>query len=133
LDSYFEAGRRLRHTYQSQQISGAIRVAPRARFSWTPIQSIRTILRGGAGYFYDRVPLNVYGYNRYSDRIVTFYDPVTGDIASGPFRYLATLGQSRVRFPFVSQKPIDGNFSPRSLVWSAQLEQTITHSLSCGR
>ena len=32
-------------------------VAPRAGFAWTPTASRRTIVRGSAGLFYDRVPL----------------------------------------------------------------------------
>jgi hypothetical protein len=35
------------------------------------------------------------------------------------------LGQSRVRSPFVFQRPIDGNFSPRSVNWSAEIEQPL--------
>jgi hypothetical protein len=46
-----------------------------------------------------------------------------GEIASGPTVYLNTLGQGRVRFPFVFQKPQDGNFSPRSGNWSIDMEQ----------
>jgi len=70
------------------------------------------------------VPLNVYGFNRYPNRLVTFYDGA-GNISLGPFLFVNTLGQSRVRFPFISQRPIDGNFSPRSMIWSMQLEQPL--------
>jgi hypothetical protein len=111
---------------EAQQISGAIRVAPRAAYAWTPLPSTGTVFRGGFGLFYDRVPLNVYGFNRYPNRVVTYYD-AAGDVTAGPYLYLNTLGQNRVRFPFVSQQPMDGNFSPRSTVWSAQVEQPIGH------
>lgn len=110
---------------EAQQISGAFRVAPRIGLSWTPSARTGTIVRGGAGLFYDRVPLNVYGFNRYPNRDVTFYDG-HGNITLGPFLFLNTLGQNRVRFPFVSQRPIDGNFSPRSEIWSLQVEQPLT-------
>lgn len=113
---------------ESQQISGAFRVAPRLGLSWSPLAHTGTVLRGGAGLFYDRVPLNVYGFNRFPDRHVTFYDGA-GSITAGPFLFLNTLGQSRVRFPFVSQSPVDGNFSPRSEVWSMQVEQPLTRRL----
>ena len=113
---------------EAQQISGAIRVAPRGGLAWTPVARTRTIIRGGAGFFYDRVPLNVYAFNRYPDRLVTVFD-ATKAVVSGPTLYLNTLGQTRVRRPFLSQTPTDGNFSPRSIVWSAQVEQPVTNWL----
>ena len=113
---------------ESQQISGAFRVAPRGGIAWTPSDKLRTVLRGGAGYFYDRVPLNVYAFNRYPSRLITEYD-TAGDVVSGPTLFLNTLGQNRVRRPFISQTPTDGNFSPRSLVWSLQAEQPLTRWL----
>ena len=112
----------------SQQISGTLRVAPRFGFVWRIPGPTQTILRGGYGYFYDRVPLNVYAFNRYPDRVITDYAP-DGSILSGPILYLNTLGQNRVRRPFVSQAPIDGNFSPRSTIWNLQIEQSITKKL----
>jgi len=113
---------------ESQQISGAFRVAPRGGLGWMPVARTHTMIRGGFGYFYDRVPLNVYGFNRYPSRVVTYYD-ADGNVSAGPFLYVNTLGQSRVRFPFVSQKPIDGNFSPRSSIWSMQVEQPLGRRL----
>lgn len=109
---------------ESQQISGAFRVAPRGGFSFVPVPEWQTTFRGGFGFFYDRVPLNVYAFNRYPNRIITLYD-TTGAITSGPTLYVNTLGQSRVRFPFVRQQPKDGNFSPRGNIWSFQVEQPI--------
>lgn len=113
---------------EAQQISGAFRVAPRMGFVATPLPNTGTVFRGGFGFFYDRVPLNVYAFNRYPNRVITFYDG-EGEVSAGPYLFLNTLGQNRVRAPFVSQQPIDGNFSPRSTVWSLQVEQPVTKIL----
>ena len=113
---------------ESQQISGAYRTAPRAGLAWNPLPAAGTTVRAGFGYFYDRVPLNIYAFNRYPDRVLTAYDSA-GEIAAGPFLFLNTLGQVKVRHPFLYQKPIDGNFSPRSATWTVQIEQPATHFL----
>jgi hypothetical protein len=116
----FDLGTRV----ESQQISQAYRVAPRAGLAWNPIPGQGTTVRGGFGFFYDRVPLNVYAFNKYPDQILTYYD-ASGEISAGPFRYLNTLGQTKVKHPFVFQQPIDGNFSPRSVNWTMQIEQPV--------
>ena len=110
---------------ESQQVSGAYRVAPRIGFAWNPIEGQGTTIRGGAGYFYDRVPLNVYCFNKYPDQVQTFYGP-DGEITDGPFVYLNTLGQVQVHHPFLFQSPQDGNFSPRSTNWMIQIEQPVS-------
>ena len=113
---------------ESQQVSHAYRVAPRVGFAWTPIEGQATTIRGGAGYFYDHVPLNVYCFNKYPDQIQTFYGP-DGEITAGPYLYLNTLGQTKVRHPFTFQGPEDGNFSPRSINWMLQIEQPVSPHL----
>ncbi len=113
---------------ESQQVSGAFRVAPRGGLAWSPFAGTGTVVRAGFGLFYDHVPLNIYAFNRYPDQQITLYG-ADGAVAAGPFLYLNTLGQSKVRFPFVSQKPIDGNFSPRSANWSLSVEQPILPQL----
>ena len=45
------------------------------------------MVRGGVGVFYDRVPLNVYGFSSYPEQIVTRYGP-DGSIIYGPQMFL---------------------------------------------
>ena len=113
---------------ESQEVSGAFRVAPRGGLAWNPIPGQGTTVRGGFGFFYDRVPLNVYVFNKYPDQSITYYD-AAGNVSGGPYLYLNTLGQAKVRHPFIFQEPIDGNFSPRSINWTMQVEQPVGHYL----
>lgn len=113
---------------ESQQISGAFRVAPRAGLAWNLFRSRGTVVRAGFGLFYDRVPLNLYAFNRYPDQLITTYAS-DGTIVAGPTLYLNTLGMTQVHSPFVSQKPMDGNFSPSSANWSVSLEQPVKRAL----
>ena len=113
---------------ESQQVSGAFRVAPRGGIAWNPFRRLGTVVRAGVGLFYDRVPLNLYAFNRYPDQNVTTFLP-DGSIATGPVLYLNTLGQNKVKSPFISQKPEDGNFSPRSTNWSLSVEQPVNRDL----
>jgi len=108
---------------ESQELSESFRVAPRAGISWSPWS--RTVVRGGIGLFYDRVPLNVYSFDHYPSQIVTMFDPA-GQIAAGPFLYQNGLGTVNVRRPFVFRETVAGNFSPRSSNGSVQVEQTLS-------
>src|SRR5262249_22958466 len=77
-----------------QQVSGALRVAPRGGFAWNISPRTGTTLRAGFGFFYEHVPLNVYWFNRYPDQVITTFDPSSGEVVGGPTVYLNTLGQT---------------------------------------
>jgi hypothetical protein len=111
---------------ESQAISEAFRVAPRAGLVWNFFRD--TVLRAGFGFFYDRVPLNVYSFSHYPNQVITQYDP-TGAIAAGPFTYQNVIDQVAVSFPLVTQEPASGNFSPRSATGSISIEQPFGHLL----
>jgi len=113
---------------ESQEISEAIRVAPRAGFAWSPFAHTGMVVRGGVGLFYDRVPLNVYSLADYPEQVVTTYSS-NGQVSGGPFLYLNTLGQVTIQPRLVSEEPTAGNFSPRSTTWSLQVEQPVTSFL----
>lgn len=113
---------------ESQQISEALRLAPRAGIAWNPSTRSGTVVRAGFGVFYDRVPLGVYSFSQYPARVVTFYDR-DGAISQGPFTYLNGLGQVISRRSFIFTRDVPGNFSPRSTTGSLQIEQPITEYL----
>jgi Carboxypeptidase regulatory-like domain len=110
---------------ESQEISETLRIAPRLGLAYTPFSSTGTVLRGGAGLFYDRVPLDVYGFSQYPEQVVTTYG-AGGGIATGPTTYYNELGVVTSRSPFIFGRNTAGNFSPHSTTWSFEVEQPVT-------
>jgi len=113
---------------ESQVVSQSFRVAPRAGLAWVPFPHTGTVIRGGFGFFFDRVPLNVYAFNHYPKQIVTMYGP-DGGITAGPYFYLNALTVVNTHQPFVSHGMNPGNFSPRTATGSIQIEQPVTQLL----
>jgi hypothetical protein len=113
---------------ESQEIADAWRFAPRVGVSWNPFTRLGTVIRAGVGLFYDRVPLEVYSFSQYPERVVTYYGP-DGSVTAGPYTYLNGLGVVDSRHGFVHTSNVPGNFSPRSTTGSIQIEQPITRNL----
>lgn len=113
---------------ESQVVSHSFRVAPRAGIAWVPFANTGTVVRLGFGFFYDRVPLDVYSFNHYPRQIVTMFDE-NGNVSAGPFFYLNALGLVNTRGPLVFHQNVQGNFSPRAATGDIQVEQTVTRVL----
>jgi len=113
---------------ESQQVSESLRLAPRAGIAWSPFAATGTVIRAGAGLFYDRVPLNIYAFSHYPNEIVTSYDS-TGAVIGSPIAYQNVIGQVSANPRFVFAEPAAGNFSPRSTTWNVQVEQPVTQFL----
>jgi hypothetical protein len=111
---------------ESQEVSDTIRLAPRFGIAWSPFTRLGTVVRAGMGIFYDRVPLGVYSFDRYPERVVTIYDGL-GQILEGPITYANGLGEVISRQKLIFREAQAGNFSPNSTTGSLQLEQPITH------
>ena len=113
-----------------QEVTDVWQVGPRAGLVVSPFKSGRTIFRAGTGIFYDRVPLNVYGFALYPDQIITTYNP-DGTIAGGPDRYFnLTEAAAPHHSPLIyRQNGLAGNFSPYSINSNFEAEQILTARL----
>ena len=115
--------------FDRQGITETMRVAPRAGIALTPFRSKDTVIRGGYGLFYDRVPLSVYSFNRYPEQVVTTYGP-DGEIIDGPRRFANVTDRAeRSKLPFLFSKDIPGNFAPYSATWNVEIEHPVTRQL----
>lgn len=106
-----------------QSVATATRFAPRAGFAWMPPgDSKRTVIRGGIGMFYERVPLNVYAFQDYPRQVVTAFDP-QGNIISGPLTFWNVIMASSNPVPGVHRRHRPGNFAPYSVGSSLEVER----------
>jgi len=110
---------------ESQELTETFRLAPRAGVAWTPLGSRGPVIRAGAGLFYDRVPLDVFSFDQYPNRVVTTFDTL-GTLVSGPTTYINALGQVDSKNPYLFHEQVPGDFSPRSTTWSFLAEQNFS-------
>ena len=108
------------------------------RFAWRRASAVPESLarslgplihRAGYGWFYDRVPLNIYAFASYPWEFITQYGPDSVQITGGPFLFKNTLGQVFRHHRLIFQGPEPGNFSPESRIWTARVEQPIASFL----
>jgi hypothetical protein len=114
---------------ERQGITDIFRVAPRAGLAWTPFGSQSTVVRGGFGIFFDRVPLSVFAFNHYPEQVITTYG-ANGAIIDGPRVFANITDQAEGdRFPFIVAGKKTGNFSPYSATWNVEVEHLISNRI----
>jgi hypothetical protein len=110
--------------YEDERIADAGLLAPRAGFAWAPAGGA-TVIRGGVGFFYGTVPLNIRSFGQYPSRTITRFAEdgvsIVDTTRLTPLLVSANPGSSIERGPAVDQDA----FVPESLTWNIQLDRTI--------
>jgi len=99
--------------FDHDSITGTTHPAPRAGFALMLTKDQKTVLKGGAGLFYDRVPLNTASFPFLPGRTVTTFD-AGGNILSST-EYINALPS--------------GLHNPRSTSWNVELDREVTSAL----
>lgn len=98
-------------------LSSRAHVAPRAGFAWLPIKDDpRTVVRGGFGLFYDKIPLNAAAFPRYQQFRVTNFAADGQSISAGPVTFVNVLADGRLNNSY-------------ALTWNLELDREIAKGL----
>ncbi|MBI1747519.1 MAG: TonB-dependent receptor [Acidobacteria bacterium] len=102
--------------YDRDSLANNNNVAPRWGFAFLPIKDGRTVVRGGVGLFYDKIPLGVGAFTQRQARVLT------------PF---AADGTTILGSPSLQRLVLDkGEFrTPRSVNWNVELDREWRHNL----
>ena len=95
-------------------ITGATHAAPRAGFIFLLTNDGKTLLKGGVGMFYDRVPLML---------------PPFGHLPARTVSILDTSGQAS-NSTFYQNRIVDGLHNPESIAWNAAIERQVLERLA---
>ncbi len=110
-----DAGLRL----DREDVSGAdFNIAPRAAITVLPTRDNRTVLRVGAGIYYDKVPLYLRTFTDYPQQTFTRFAADGLTVMDGPktFAHVITSADGELHVPF-------------SVVWTVQLDRELTPRL----
>jgi len=99
--------------FDRDSITDSVNMAPRAGFVLSLTGDGKTVLKGGAGFFYDRVPLNVPAFRYLPDRTVTELNPAGEVVSSTKYSNVISNGLQ----------------NPRSEVWNVELNREIKNDL----
>ncbi|MCM3904735.1 MAG: TonB-dependent receptor [Pyrinomonadaceae bacterium] len=104
--------------FDRDQIGAKNNFAPRFGFAFLPTDSERTIVRGGVGLFYDKIPLNIGAFEQYQNQSVTTFAPDGVTVVDGPrlFRNTAPSGGLRNPYSVAANVQIDHQITQRLLL-----------------
>jgi hypothetical protein len=96
--------------FDRDSVTDSVNTAPRAGFVLALTRDSKTLLKGGAGFFYDRVPLNIPSFVDLPSRTVAMLGPTGQVIGSTAY---SNVISSALR-------------NPRSEVWNLEVDRQVT-------
>ncbi len=96
--------------FDRDSVTDSVNTAPRAGFILALTKDGKTVLKGGAGFFYDRVPLDVPAFPYLPSRAVNTLNPLGEVLSSTEYANVITNGLR----------------NPRSEVWNLEVDRHVT-------
>src|SRR5262249_25135528 len=115
--------------YENQQIAQEKNLAPRAGFAWSPFKDDRTVIRGGLGLFYDKVPLNIRSFAQYPTRTVTRYGSDGVSIIEQRHLTNVLVSTAPIEPLDLRHGTVDAGFVPQNFTWNLQLDKIVSSCL----
>jgi hypothetical protein len=99
--------------FDNDSVTNSTHTAPRASLTFALTRDRRTLLKAGAGLFYDRVPLNAPAFSSFPDRTILKFDPAGNVTTSVPYSNVITGGLK----------------NPRSETWNVEVDRQVLENL----
>jgi len=99
--------------FDNDSVTNSTHTAPRASLTFALTRDRRTLLKAGAGLFYDRVPLNAPAFPKFPDRTIVIFDAAGNVTSSVPYSNAITGGLK----------------NPRSETWNVEVDRQVLENL----
>jgi hypothetical protein len=99
--------------FDNDSVTNSTHAAPRANLTLALTRDRRTLLKAGAGLFYDRVPLNAPAFPNFPDRTILTFDAAGNVTSSVPYSNVITGGLR----------------NPRSETWNVEVDRQVLENL----
>lgn len=109
--------------YDYDTLAKQANVAPRFAFALVLTNDNRTLLRAGAGLFYDKVPLNVGTFPQLQQRVVTRFAADGATVVDGPRAFVNLLPDIKTPRSFAFNLGIDRELRPGLLLRVGYLQR----------
>ncbi len=107
----------------SQSLGRGMAFSPRVGFAYSPDGSQKTVLRGGAGVFYDSVPLLAADFPSNPVREITYFDEAGSPL--GPPTILANTYAQELASGAIVPGRSDLSTSPRNSTWNFEIDRQL--------